>query len=97
MTDDNKTMLLWDFPFTEHEAWRDFTGNHRTSYTAYQDMLTQAISNFEAAGWTWEKIPLTVDQMRAALAARDLENEPANRALVLNLLSTGSRGETDAR
>jgi hypothetical protein len=95
MTDDNKTMLHWEFPFTEHEAWQDLTGNHKTSYTAYQDMVTQAITNFEAAGWEWGKVRMTVDQMRAELAARDLENDPGNRALVLNLIYAEREGSND--
>ena len=95
MTDENKTMLLWDFPFTEHEAWQAFTGNPKTSHTAYQDMLTQAISNFQAAGWRLERVALGVDQMRAELASRELENNPENRALVLNILFAERENKDD--
>jgi hypothetical protein len=95
MTEDNKTMLLWEFPFTEHEAWQALTGNHDTSHTDYQDMVTQAITNFEAAGWEWGKVRMTVGQMRAELAARDLENGPGNRALVLNLIYAEREGSDE--
>tara|TARA_B100000519_G_scaffold65928_1_gene55986 strand:- start:391 stop:681 length:291 start_codon:yes stop_codon:yes gene_type:complete len=88
-------VCVWEFPFSEFEAWRTFTDNEEfQNMHQYLEMHYSLISSFEAAGHEIIKICLTVEQMQMRLEAAGFENTTENRAAILTMEYNGDDEKT---